>query len=71
MISEETVEADKQLSAFLDRVEQGESVTTTRNGKAVARLVPTADDRRAASLAAFTRIRARRSLQNTSRDDHD
>lgn len=33
-------EAKTHLSALLDRVEQGESLTITRNGKPVARLVP-------------------------------
>lgn len=33
-------EAKTHLSALLDRVERGESLTITRNGKPVARLVP-------------------------------
>jgi prevent-host-death family protein len=33
-------EAKTHLSALLDRVEKGESLTITRNGKPVARLVP-------------------------------
>lgn len=37
-------EARNNLSALLDRVEQGEEITITRNGKPVARLVAAADD---------------------------
>lgn len=33
-------EAKTHLAALLDRVEQGESLTIARNGRAVARLVP-------------------------------
>lgn len=33
-------EARRQLSALLDRVEQGEEILLTRRGKPVARLVP-------------------------------
>ena len=35
-----TFEAKTRLSALLERVEQGEEITITRHGKAVARLVP-------------------------------
>jgi prevent-host-death family protein len=35
-----TFEAKTHLSALLERVEQGEEITITRHGKAVARLVP-------------------------------
>ena len=35
-----TFEAKNRLSALLDMVEAGEEVTITRNGKAVAELVP-------------------------------
>lgn len=52
-------EAKTHLSSLLDRVEQGEEVTITRHGKPVAKLVPTQDARRAASMEAFRRIRAR------------
>lgn len=37
-------EAKTHLAALLDRVEQGESLTITRNGRSVARLVPTNGD---------------------------
>jgi prevent-host-death family protein len=33
-------ELKERLSAYLERVEEGESVTITRHGKPVARLVP-------------------------------
>jgi prevent-host-death family protein len=33
-------EAKTHLAALLDRVEQGEALTITRNGRPVARLVP-------------------------------
>ena len=59
MASEEAFEADKQLSELLDRVEQGEEVTITRQGRPVARLVPASDARQAASVEAFQRIRRR------------
>lgn len=36
-------EAKTKLSALLDRVEKGESLTITRNGRPVARLVPAED----------------------------
>jgi prevent-host-death family protein len=35
-----TFEAKTHLSALLERVEQGEEITITRHGRAVARLVP-------------------------------
>jgi prevent-host-death family protein len=35
-----TFEAKTHLSTLLERVEQGEEITITRHGKAVARLVP-------------------------------
>lgn len=36
-------EAKTHLSSLLDRVEHGESLTITRNGRPVARLVPMQD----------------------------
>lgn len=35
-----TFEAKTHLSTLLDQVEQGEEITITKHGKAVARLVP-------------------------------
>jgi prevent-host-death family protein len=57
-----TFEAKNRLSALLDLVEAGEEVTITRNGKAVARLVParTRDQAKAREAAEGLRaIRAR------------
>lgn len=60
-------EAKTKLSALLDRVEKGESLTITRNGKPVARLVPAEAAVPAAKLGAseadsvvegFRRLRA-------------
>jgi prevent-host-death family protein len=58
-------EAKNTLSALLDLVEQGEEVTITRHGKAVARLVPPrGKPNREEARAAAERIRARaRKLQ--------
>lgn len=52
-------EAKTNLPRLLDRVAQGESLTITRHGKPVARLVPVAGDRERAQEAA-ARIFARR-----------
>lgn len=43
-------EAKTKLAELLDKVEAGETVTITRRGKAVARLVPTAIGDRDARL---------------------
>lgn len=56
-----TFEAKNRLSALLDMVEAGEEVTITRNGKAVAKLVPAdgaARDIEAARRAAAEGLRA-------------
>jgi prevent-host-death family protein len=54
-------EAKNKLGALLDLVEQGEEVTITRHGKAVARLVaPVQAVDRGAAAAAAARIRAMR-----------
>ena len=53
-------DAKNKLGQLLDLVEQGEEVTITRHGKAVARLVPPAGPvDRAAARAAVRRIRER------------
>ena len=44
-------DAKNKLSALLDQVEQGEVVTITRRGKAIAKLVPTAADNLAKQAA--------------------
>lgn len=57
-----TFEAKNRLSELLDRVQKGEEITITRNGKPVARLVAPADDeeRKAKARAAAERIRQMR-----------
>ena len=52
-------EAKTHLPRLLDRVARGESLTITRHGKPVARLVPVAGERERAQEAA-TRILERR-----------
>lgn len=51
-------EAKTRLSELLSAVEAGETVTITRRGRPVARLVPVAPDR-AAALARLGALRAR------------
>lgn len=64
-----TFEAKNRLSALLDLVQAGEEVTITRNGKAVARLVPakTVRDVEEAREA----VRAIRELRKNVRPDPD
>ena len=52
-------EVNRHLGQLLDRVARGESLTITRHGKPVARLVPVSGDRERAREAA-ARILARR-----------
>ena len=52
-------EAKTHLPSLLDRVARGESLTITRHGKPVARLVPVAGNRTLAEQAA-ARIEERR-----------
>jgi prevent-host-death family protein len=63
-------EAKNRLGQLLDLVEQGEEVTITRHGKAIARLAPlrTTHDREQAR-AANQRIRARARAQRFGRFD--
>ena len=56
-------EAGKHLPKLLDRVAQGESLTITRRGKAVARLVPVAGDRDRAREAAARIFERRRRVK--------
>ena len=44
MVTVGSFEAKTKLAELLDKVEAGETVTITRRGKAVARLVPAAID---------------------------
>jgi len=53
-------EAKTHLGQLLDRVAAGESLTITRHGRPVARLVPVDEDDRARARAAARRILERR-----------
>lgn len=53
-------EAKTHLARLLERVRQGESLTITRHGVPVARLVPAQEDARERALDAARRIRSRR-----------
>ena len=60
-------EAKTHLSRLLDRVAAGETMTITRRGRPVARLVPVADDEVSRSRQAARRIVERRKqLQRAS-----
>jgi prevent-host-death family protein len=56
-------EAKTKLAELLDRVEAGETVTITRRGKAVAKLVPAApgEDERARRRSLIEEIKRKRS----------
>ena len=56
-------EARRHLPRLLDRVTRGESLTITRYGKPVARLVPMPDDRERAREAAARIIERRKHLK--------
>ena len=57
-------EAKTHLARLLDRVAGGETVTITRRGRPVARLVPVEDDAADRSRRAAQRILARRKRLN-------
>lgn len=58
-------EAKTHLPRLLRRVMDGESVTITRHGRPVARLVPVEEDERTRAYEAARRIRdSRRRLEN-------
>ncbi len=58
-------EAKTHLPRLLRRVMDGESVTITRHGRPVARLVPVEEDERTRACEAARRIRdSRRRLKN-------
>lgn len=60
-------EAKTHLPRLLERVRRGESLTITRHGRPIARLVPVEDDDRERALEAARRIRERRArLRRTS-----
>lgn len=52
-------EAKQRLSELVDRVQRGEEIRITRNGKHVVRLVPDRDDTANPGIEALERIRAR------------
>ena len=56
-------EAKTHLPRLLDRVARGESLTITRHGKPVARLVPVAGDRARAKEAAARIVERRKHLK--------
>ena len=56
-------EAKTHLPRLLDRVARGESLTITRHGKPVARLVPVTGDRERAKEAAARIIERRRHVK--------
>ena len=56
-------EAKTHLPRLLDRVARGESLTITRHGKPVARLVPVSDDRDRAREAAARIVERRRHVK--------
>ena len=63
-------EAKTHLPRLLDRVAQGESLTITRHGRPVARLVPVQDEARDRARLAARRILERRArLERTSVPD--
>ena len=62
-------EARRHLSRLLDRVAQDESLTTTRHGKPVARLVPMPHDCERAQEAAARILERRRHLKRVPLTD--
>jgi len=51
-------EAKTHFASLLDEVERGASLVITRHGRAIARLVPEADRRRAEVIKALQRLDA-------------
>ena len=62
-------EAKTHLPQVLDRVARGESLTITRHGRPVARLVPVETDRERAKAAAARIVERRRNLERTSLEE--
>jgi prevent-host-death family protein len=60
-------EAKTRLAALLDRVEGGETLTITRNGKPVARLVPVEASRPMPEAETNTLVERFRNLRETMR----
>ena len=66
---EVSAEVENSLAALLERVEDGEEIVITRDGRPVARLVPNSGDlRRNMAAAANARIRARAAEMNVEFD---
>jgi prevent-host-death family protein len=63
MIEVGSYDAKTRLPELLRRVEAGETVTITRRGKPIARIVPADADRRAEIRQAIEDIKALRSRQ--------
>ena len=55
--------ARRHLPRLLDRVAQGESLTITRHGQPIARLVPVAADRKRVQKAAARIVERRQHLE--------
>ncbi|MFC3630526.1 type II toxin-antitoxin system Phd/YefM family antitoxin [Paracoccus angustae] len=64
-------EAKTHLSELLAAAEQGQSVTITRRGTPVARLVPVAGPSRAEALRRLTGLRARLARQGVALSAND
>ncbi len=62
-------EAKTHLAALLDRVESGETVTITRNGRPVARLVPAGPPRPMPEAQAAALLERFRELRETLRSE--
>ena len=60
-------EAKTHLAALLDRVEKGESLTITRNGRPVARLVPAGPQRPMPEAEAVALVERFRKLRGSLR----
>jgi len=63
-------EAKTHLPQLLDAVERGETIIITRHGRAIARIVPEADQRQAETLKTMARIDAfRKTMPRLSIDE--
>jgi len=63
-------EAMTHFSEVLSRVERGETITITRHGRTIARIVPVENGNRDKARAAIERMKARRqSIERAPIDD--
>lgn len=63
-------EVKTHLSQLLGEVERGGTIVITRHGRAIARLVPETDQRRAEIVATMERLAAfRKTMPSISTDD--